>query len=62
MLGLANREKILELLNFVFDGDQKKSIESLRQMINEGLDPTNFMNDLLEMTYFILQKKKSWKF
>ena len=62
MLGLANREKILELLNFVFDGDQKKSIESLRQMINEGLDPTNFMNDLLEMTYFILQKKNLGNF
>ena len=57
MLGLANREKILELLKFVFDGDQKKSIGSIRQMIDEGLDPVNFMNDLLEMTYFILQKK-----
>ena len=31
-------------------------------MINEGLDPTNFMNDLLEMTYFILQKKNLGNF
>jgi len=26
-------------------------------MINEGIEPVNFINDLLEMTYFILQKK-----
>ena len=57
MLGLANREKILELLKFIFDGDQKKSILHVRQMIDEGLDPVNFVNDLLEMTYFILQKR-----
>ena len=26
-------------------------------MINEGIEPTNFLNDLLEVIYFILQKK-----
>ena len=57
MLGIADRSKILELLNFIFHGDQKKSIELLRQMINEGLEPESFLNDLLEIIYFILQKK-----
>ena len=33
MLGLADRSKILNLLDFVFKGDQKKSIETLREMI-----------------------------
>jgi len=57
MLGLADKSKLLRLLNFIFQGDQKKSLESLREMINEGIEPTNFLNDLLEIIYFIHQKK-----
>ena len=48
---------MLKLLNFIFQGDQKKLIQQLREMINEGIEPTNFLNDLLEVIYFILQKK-----
>jgi len=48
---------MLKLLNFIFQGDQKKLIQQLREMINEGIEPTNFLNDLLEIIYFILQKK-----
>ena len=57
MLGLADKSKLLHLLNFIFQGDQKKSLESLREMIDEGIEPTNFLNDLLEIIYFIQQKK-----
>ena len=57
MLGIADRTKMLKLLNFIFQGDQKKLIQQLREMINEGIEPTNFLNDLLEVIYFILQKK-----
>ena len=57
MLGIANRSKILELLKFILNGDQKKSIEQFREMVDEGIEPENFLNDLLEITYFILQKK-----
>ena len=57
MLGIADRTKMLKLLNFIFQGDQKKLIKQLREMINEGIEPTNFLNDLLEIIYFILQKK-----
>ena len=57
MLGLADRSKILNLLSFIFQGEEKKSIAQLREMVNEGIEPTNFLNDLLEMIYFIHQKK-----
>ena len=57
MLGIADRSKIIELLNFIFKGEQKKSIENLRLMIDEGLEPKNFLNDILEIIYFILQHK-----
>jgi len=62
MLGLADRSKILNLLDFIFKGDQKKAIESLREMINEGIEPSNFLNDLLEIIYFIQQKKNVGNF
>ncbi len=57
MLGIADRSKVIEILEKIFEGDQKKSIERLRNLINEGVDPQSFLNDLLEMVYFILQKK-----
>ena len=57
MLGIADKSKILNLLKTIFEGKQKKSIDLLREMINEGIEPTNFLNDLLEIIYFIQQKK-----
>ena len=57
MLGIADRSKILELTKFIFNGDQKKALEQLRILINEGVDVTSFLNDLLEIIYFMLQKK-----
>ena len=62
MLGVADRSKILELLKFIFAGDQKASITLLREMVNEGLEPANFLNDLLEMVYFMQQKKNLGNF
>ena len=57
MLGIADRTKILNLISFIFQGDQKQSIEHLREMINEGIQPANFLNDFLEIIYFIQQNK-----
>jgi len=57
MLGIADRSKILNLLNLIFQGEQKQSIERLRSMINEGIEPVNFLNDILEIIYLIEQKK-----
>ena len=57
MLGIADRSKIFELLKLIFSGDQKKSLESLRAMMNQGVEPTAFLNDLLEAIYYIQQKK-----
>ena len=59
MLGIADRSKILNLLSFIFQGDQKQSISQLKEMVNEGIEPVNFLNDLLEIIYFIQQKKTS---
>ena len=57
MLGIADKTKILNLLSSIFQGDQKKTIDQMREMINEGIQPINFLNDLLEIIYFIQQNK-----
>ena len=62
MLGIADRSKILNLLSFIFQGEQKKSLTQLKEMINEGIEPTNFLNDLLEIIYFMQQKKSIGNF
>ena len=62
MLGIADKSKILNLLIPIFNGDQTKSLEQLREMINEGIVPNNFLNDLLETIYLIQQKKSIGNF
>tara|TARA_Y100000590_G_scaffold35096_1_gene38128 strand:+ start:154 stop:1869 length:1716 start_codon:yes stop_codon:yes gene_type:complete len=62
MLGIADRSKILEILKLVLQGDQKTSVEQLRKLVDEGIEPANFLNDLLEIIHFILQKKNLGEF
>ena len=62
MLGIADRSKILNLLSLIFQGEQKKAITELREMINEGIEPTNFLNDFLEIIYLAQQKKSIGNF
>ena len=57
MLGIGDRSKILDFLQSVIIGDKKTAIEKLRIIVNEGVEPSNFLNDLLEIIYFIQQKK-----
>ncbi len=57
MLGIVDKSKILNLIKFIFEGDQKKSIGLLREMINEGMQPVNFLDDFLEVIYFIQENK-----
>ena len=46
MLGIADRSKILEILKLIFQGDQKNSIAKLRLLLDEGIEPSNFLNDI----------------
>ena len=51
MLGLADKSKIISLITFVFQGDEKNSLDLFEQLIDEGLDGKNFLNDFLELIY-----------
>ena len=51
MLGLADKSKLIKLLKHVFDGNESDALELLRQLIEDGLDAKNFLNDILELIY-----------
>ena len=56
MLGLADREKILFLFREVLSGKEKEALEFLREMINNGIDAKNFLNDILEVLYLFSRR------
>ena len=51
MLGLADRSKLIELFKEVLSGNQTEAIKHLRELIDNGLDAKNFLNDILEILY-----------
>jgi len=51
MLGLANKTKLIHLLKYVFEGDGNNALKQLRDLIENGLDTKNFLNDILELIY-----------
>ena len=56
MLGLADRSKLIALFKEILLGNQEKSIENLKQMIENGLDAKNFLNDILEILYLFSRR------
>ena len=51
MLGLADRSKIISLFKEVLNGKEKEALKYLRELINDGIDAKNFLNDILEVLY-----------
>ena len=51
MLGLADRSKLLFLFKEILSGNQKEAVGHLRELIDNGLDAKNFLNDILELLY-----------
>ncbi len=56
MLGLADRSKLINLINHVFSGKEKEALELLKELIDNGLDPKNFLNDFLELLYLFSRR------
>ena len=51
MLGLADRSKLILLFKEILSGNQKESVSHLKELIDNGLDAKNFLNDVLEILY-----------
>ena len=56
MLGLADKSKIISLLKEVLSGNESEALSLLREMINNGLDAKNFLNDILEALYLFSRR------
>ena len=51
MLGLADKSKVILLFKEILDGKEKESLDRLHDLIEDGLDAKNFLNDILEVLY-----------
>tara|TARA_B100000579_G_C22810228_1_gene844821 strand:+ start:49 stop:1737 length:1689 start_codon:yes stop_codon:yes gene_type:complete len=56
MLGLADRSKLIKMLEYAFKGNENDSLKILRELIEEGLDAKNFLNDILELIYLLSRR------
>ncbi len=56
MLGLADRNKTILLFKEILSGDQKKAVSQLKELIDNGLDAKNFLNDILELLYLFSRR------
>ena len=52
MLGLTDKSKVISLFKEILSGDEKKALKFLHELIDDGLDAKNFLNDILEVLYF----------
>ena len=51
MLGLADKTKVISLFKEILDGKEKEALDRLHDLIEDGLDAKNFLNDILEVLY-----------
>jgi DNA polymerase III subunit gamma/tau len=56
MLGLADRTKIISLLSEVLKGKEREALNYLTELINDGVDAQIFLNDVLEILYFLSRR------
>ena len=56
MLGLADKSKIISLFKEVLSGNEKDALNLLSELINDGLDAKNFLNDILEVLYLFSRR------
>lgn len=56
MLGLADRTKIISLFKEVLSGNEKGALKYLTELINDGIDAKNFLNDILEVLYLFSRR------
>ena len=56
MLGLADKSKIITLFKEVLSGNEKNALNILKELINDGLDAKNFLNDILEVLYLFSRR------
>jgi len=53
IFGYFDKSYLINLFKFLFKGDEKKVIEVYKTIYNQGIEPKIFLNDFLEILYYI---------
>ena len=53
IFGYFDKSHLIELFNLIFQGKEKLVIKKYRNISDKGVDPKIFLNDFLEILYFI---------
>ena len=56
MLGLADKIKLISLFKEVLLGKEKEALKYLNELMDDGLDAKNFLNDILEVLYLFSRR------
>ena len=56
MLGLADKNRVLLMFKEVLQGNEQEALKYLKELLNDGLDAKNFLNDILEVLYFFSRR------
>ena len=52
IFGYVDKSSYIKLLELVLNGDEKSVLKHYRDIYISGVDPSNFLNDFLEILYF----------
>jgi DNA polymerase-3 subunit gamma/tau len=53
IFGYFDKSQLIDLLVLIFQGDEKKVIEIYRKIYDQGVEPKVFINDFLELIYYL---------
>ena len=53
IFGFFDKSYLLDLFKFLFKGDEREVINIYRSIYNQGVEPKVFLNDFLEILYYI---------
>jgi DNA polymerase-3 subunit gamma/tau len=53
IFGFFDKSQLIDLLNLIFQGEENKVIEIYRNIYNQGVEPKIFINDFLELLYYL---------
>ena len=56
MLGLADKSKIINLFKEILNGNENQAIKHLKDLLDDGVDAKNFLNDILEVLYLFSRR------
>ena len=51
--GYFDKSFLIELIEYLFKGDEKKVIKQYRKLFDAGIEPKSFLNDFLEVLYYV---------